>query len=531
MINKSRFFSVLPIILFVVSLALTMSCASQKNTDNDPVSIESKSAPSPSVTTGEPLQEPNVSSRFYPGDKAGLKRMVESYIDAANPRTEKGVIAGLISPHAGYIYSGSVAAFGFKLLRECKYKTVIILAPTHNYDFFGFAAYDRGNFLTPLGKIPVDSEGVKILKKDCPQLKIDYSMFVKEHSLEVQLPFLQSVLRNFKIIPIIIGTADMDDCRMLARAIKKIYSPGKTLIVASSDMSHYHPYKEAVAMDDKTMSFVEKMDTNGLIDALSKGKNELCGGWPIITTMLFMKEIKASPLVLKYANSGDTSGVKDKVVGYFSVAFFDEGKVCVENQGKKEMKKVKSEDFITASDKDMLLSMARKTLEEYLKTGKVPDFFKDKPVPENLKKEAGMFVTLHKNDNLRGCIGYVLPRGPLFSSVVDLAISSATRDPRFPPVKYDDLKDIHIEISVMSPLKKVENTNEIVMGKHGVYVKKGFNSGLFLPQVATETGWDKETFMAELCRGKAGLPANAWKDKNTEIYIFTADIFGEEKTR
>jgi AmmeMemoRadiSam system protein A len=286
-------------------------------------------------------------------------------------------------------------------------------------------------------------------------------------------------------------------------------------------MSHYHPAEVAEKMDKKTISHIEKLDAEGLLGELRRGNCELCGGIPVLVTLLLAKELSWKPADLRYAHSGDATGDRSKVVGYTSVAFY--------TQKDKEVEKVEQEAFLTGEEKKMLLTMVRQTLEEYLKTGKVPDFFKDKPVPEHLKMETGMFVTLHKNHMLRGCIGYITGREPLYKAVSDLAISSATRDPRFRPVKHEELKDIDIEISVMTPLKRITDPNEVVVGKHGVVVQKGFSSGVFLPQVATEQGWDRETFLTELCRGKAGLPGDAWKDKNTELYIFSADVFGEKE--
>ncbi len=508
------------LIITIFLLSISLGCTSKEN------------PPSPAAGKEKgPVKAPEWAGQFYPSDPAELRALINGYLEKAAPRKEKGTIAALICPHAGYIYSGRIAASGYRQIEKKPYSTVIIIAPTHHCDFKGFAIYGRGSFETPLGSVAVNEEMARQLKESCSCITFNETPFQHEHSLEVQLPFLQTVLRDFKIVPVIAGDAGPDECKSLAEALKKSFVVGKTLIVASSDMSHYFPYNTAVIMDKKALSYVEKTDAEWLTKGAQSGICEFCGIRPVLTAMLFAREMKAHPVVLSYANSGDTTGDRSKVVGYSSVAFYsDETKTEVKKEAKSvHNEQVKTEEFITPEDRKMLLKMARQTLEEYLKTGKTPTFFKDSPIPENLKKEAGMFVTLHRKGSLRGCIGYVVGREPLHTAVVSLAISSATQDPRFYPTKYEELKDIDIEISVMSPLKRVASADDIVMGTHGVYIKKGFNSGLFLPQVATETGWDKETFLRQLCSGKAGLPADAWKDKDTEIYVFTADIFGEKE--
>ncbi|MDQ7824780.1 MAG: AmmeMemoRadiSam system protein B [Candidatus Eremiobacteraeota bacterium] len=505
----------LVIMISLCFLSPHQGCASQK-------AAEKREEAASSPREEEPLKKPNVAGQFYRDDREALTKELKGYLEkagAAPPGTEE--VCGIVSPHAGTIYSGPVAAYGYRLVKGLPSRTVIIIAPTHHFDFEGFAVYDRGAFRTPLGDVPVDRAMAQRLMEKCSLVKKQYEPFEREHSLELQIPFLQVALEDFKIVPLIAGRNDLEGCRKLAQAMASLFGPSETrpvLLVASSDLSHYHPYKEAQSIDGKTIKAIEKMDAPALLGE-GAGNCELCGAVPVATVILAMKELGCRPVLLKYANSGDTAGDKSRVVGYASVAF----------SRKPETGKVKGmkDEFLTGEDKKELLVMARKTLEEYLKTGKKPEFFKDSPIPENLKMETGMFVTLHKHGALRGCIGHLTGGDALYKSVVELAISSATRDTRFPQVKYDELKDIHIEISVMSPLRRAESADEIVMGKHGVIVRKGFHSGVFLPQVATETGWTKEEFMSQLCWQKAGLSPDAWKEKDTELLIFTADVFGE----
>ena len=182
--------------------------------------------------------------------------------------------------------------------------------------------------------------------------------------------------------------------------------------------------------------------------------------------------------------------------------------------------------MLNDSQRKILLKIARDTIEAYLKTGKVLQVKEDDPV---LNKEMGAFVTLHKKGELRGCIGNIIGKGPLYLTVRDMAIESATGDPRFPKVSPNEMKEIDIEISVLSELEKVKDINEIGMGIHGVLVRRGFNSGVFLPQVATETGWTREEFLTNLCAHKAGLLPDAWRHGDVDIYIFTAEVFGEKE--
>ncbi|MFH1239252.1 MAG: AmmeMemoRadiSam system protein A, partial [bacterium] len=230
--------------------------------------------------------------------------------------------------------------------------------------------------------------------------------------------------------------------------------------------------------------------------------------------MLAAKQLGADKInVLKYANSGDVARDKSRVVGYSASAIT---KTTLEKGGTKMLNKAQQEQ---------LLKIARQTIETYLTTRKKPDF---NITDKDLQDEQGAFVTLHKNGDLKGCIGNIIGRQPLWETVRDMAIESATGDPRFSPVTKEELKDIDIEISVLTKPERVKSADQIIMGTHGVIVRKGFSSGVFLPQVATETGWSKEEFLSYLCSQKAGLPAEAWKDKDTELYIFSAQVFGEK---
>ena len=474
----------------------------------------------------EEIKKPNVSGAFYPCDAQTLSVQIDNFLNKANVEEVKAEIFALISPHAGYIYSGPVAAFGYKAIKSRNYKTVIILGPSHFFGFNGISVWPQGSFRTPLGDVLVDEKFTKELIAQIQKARFIPEAFAKEHSLEVQIPFLQKVLGNFsaiegggvtthcgwKIVPIVMGRLNLQDCKRLASVLKKIIAGRRdVLVVASTDLSHYHPYSEAIDIDKRTLSYIENFDFDGLWREALIGNAELCGLRSVITTLILAKEQNINGVkVLKYANSGDTAGGKGKVVGYASVIIYNE-----ENR---------EENMLNKEEREKLLKIARDSFENYITNGERLNFTVDDSA---LTKVQGAFVTLNEKGQLRGCIGRIIADKPLFQVVADMAIEAATGDPRFPPVTKKELSDIEVEISVLSPFEKIDDVSKIEVGKHGIMMRRGFNSGLLLPQVATEYGWDRDTFLGHTCY-KAGLPTDAWKDKATEIYIFSAEVFSEK---
>ena len=482
------------------------------------------------------VKEPNVAGAFYPADPQELSSMIDGFLAKAKPEPMEGEIFALISPHAGYGFSGQAAAFGYKLIEGKSYKTVIVIAPSHQYAFSDVSVYPEGAFRTPLGEVAVDTEFTKDLLNKIHEVSFDAQAFAKEHALEVQLPFLQKALGDFsatehggpakssgwKLVPIVMGDCSFQTCQRLAILLKNAIGARKDiLVVASTDMYHGYDYEETEKIDASTIAYLRNMDAEGLYRGMREGTLQLCGGYGVVTTLILSKALGHDKIkVLNYTTSAKVTGNKTKgawTVGYVSCAI-DEPKACLPAGREGEM--------LNKAQKKRLLEIARKTIETYLKTGKKMELTETDPI---LNKEMGAFVTLHEHGELRGCIGNIVGRGPLYLTVRDMAIEAATSDPRFPPVEPGELKDIEIEISVLSPLEKIDDPEKIQMGVHGVLVRKGFYSGIFLPQVATETGWSKEEFMSNLCTHKAGLAPDAWKDKSTEIYIFSAEVFSEKE--
>jgi len=460
----------------------------------------------------ENIKQPNVAGSFYPSDKYELTAMIAKYFHQAGDVVLEGEPVVLISPHAGYIYSGPVAAYGFKALSGKSFDTVVILAPSHYSVLRGASIYRQGVFRTPLGDLAIDSEiAGKAIGSDPKALFFDPALFEQEHSLEVELPFLQeSLKKGFKIVPVVLADMTYDECEALAVILAKILKGRSAIVVASTDLSHYKSYQEALQYDAKTIRFIRDLDPKGLWDSVAYTGWNVCGIRPVVTGMLYAKALGAEKVeVLKYSNSGDTAGDKNRVVGYLSAA------ITLKNG---------EEPMLTKDDKKRLLEIARSTILSLVSGKSFPEVH-EKSAGLNLK--LGAFVTLHKKGELKGCIGSFTSEEPLYRVISSMSVESASHDYRFEPVKADELNDIVIEISILSEPKLIGDWRNIRLGTDGVIIRKGFSSGVFLPQVATETKWDLDTFLGQLCSQKAGLPWDCYKDPTAKIYTFQADIFSE----
>jgi hypothetical protein len=461
------------------------------------------------------IRPPAVAGTFYPAVAEDLAAQIRGFLQSVPSRPLPGSIKALISPHAGYVYSGQVAAHAYKLLEGMHFDTVIVIAPSHRHSFRGASVYPRGAYEIPLGLIPVDHSLADQLIRDCRLITAIPEAHAREHSLEVQLPFLKMVLGDFTLLPLVMGSCDYADCEAIASSLHRAVKDKRVLFVASSDLSHYHPYQAAVALDQKVINLVTSFDAHGLYQALTTETCEACGALPIITTMLCAQKLGATRAEeLCYANSGDVSGDKSAVVGYFSAALYAAS-------GEARTRAVGVDLGLTDVEKKVLHTIARTAIESSCGGKGLPE---PPPLTGPLREKRGAFVTLHKGGNLRGCIGYIRAQKPLYQTIREMALAAAFQDSRFRPVTADELKDLSIEISVLTPLKKISRIDEIEVGTHGIYIVKDFHSGLLLPQVATENKWDRVTFIRHTCT-KAGLPENAWQESDAEIYIFSADIF------
>jgi MEMO1 family protein len=467
----------------------------------------------------EEIRRPAVAGSFYPADPQTLSRQVREFLSRAPKEEIPGEIIALVSPHAGYMYSGQVAAHAFKLIQGMKFDAVVVVAPSHRVHFQGASIYDRGAFETPLGLVPIDKELCRQIMEGNEFIRFMPQGHSQEHSLEVQLPFLQEAIGKFNLVPIVIGDQSFPTCQKIGQAIARGIKGKKVLLVASTDLSHFHPYDRAVQIDQTLLEDIRAFDSQKLAKDLDAGKGEACGGGPVAAVMVASREMGANKSkVLNYRNSGDVTGDRSGVVGYAAAVFYQN----LAQQEKREGREKAGVSLgLLEEEKKALRQIAQSAIEGKLRGVKTSP---GEGLTGKLQDKRGAFVSLHKSGRLRGCIGQIIPTKPLYLTIADMAIAAAFDDPRFEPLSIKELNDLELEISVLTPMQRVRITDEIEIGKDGLYIKKGFFAGLLLPQVATEYGWDRITFLEETCR-KAGLHRQAWKEKDTEIYRFSADIF------
>lgn len=466
------------------------------------------------------IRKSAIAGTWYPGNPETLTGDIRKYLDKIPEQAVEGPVVGIVSPHAGYIYSGQIAAYGYRLLEGKRFDAVVIIGPSHRILFRGASVLPSGGYETPLGVVPIDSELAGAILGSDAVLNSDRKPHEMEHSVEIQLPFLQVVLGTFSFVPIVMGTQDLQTCEAVAEAVFRAARGKHVLIVASSDLSHFHTYEQAKRLDRVVVDLLQKRDHWRLSRELEDGTCEACGGGPVVAAMLYAEKAGARGVkVLQYANSGDVTGDRRQVVGYLSAAFFRE------NPGEKGCAKRKAgvDMGLTDDEKQALLRIARASIQARL-DGKKPPASKGQGT---LEEKRAAFVSLKKRGHLRGCIGLIEAKKPLARTVEEMAAAAAFQDPRFPPLRKEELKDLRMEISVLSPLCRIADVSEIEVGIHGLYIRKGGRAGLLLPQVATEYDWSRDTFLKETCR-KAGLAPDAWSDPNTEIYLFSADVFGED---
>ncbi len=497
------------------------------------------------VTAGadnpQKVRLPAVAGLFYPKDPKALAGAVDAYLRAA--KTQKvGKVRALICPHAGYEFSGPAAACGYKLLAGAKYDTVIILAPSHYALFRGASVPKVAAYETPLGRVPISPKGRRLATRSgfvsephCLVQRPAWSRMASkpegdaaddtpdtwEHSAEVQVPFLQRTLTNFLLLPIIFGEVDPQE---VANALAPELDE-ETLIVASSDLSHYHPYEEARTLDRRTVGWIRDMDTSALrADGASESA---CGRNPILT-LLYLAKLKGwKPQVLDYRNSGDTAGGKDRVVGYAAIAFFDK-----DAPAPSPAKAADAAAEFSLADRKFLLDLSRRTLRSATSSGELPEVRTDS-VPAACRVPRGCFVTLTRAGQLRGCIGNILPAGPLFQAIEENTRGAALRDFRFRPVTAQEVADLHIEISVLSVLEPLPfDSPEELLAKlrpkqDGVVLRIGNASATYLPQVWEQLP-DKVAFLDHLAE-KAGCLPSAWRGKDVSVSRYHVEAFEESK--
>jgi len=475
------------------------------------------------------IRPPVVAGRFYPASAEALRLAVRKFMDNAAPAQVKNPLA-IVVPHAGYIYSGQVAADGYRQAADQPFDVVVILGTNHTSGSFRkISLYPGDGYNTPLGTAMIDKEAVSALLAEDPDCVLDKSLHQQEHSLEVQLPFIQVLFPSARIVPAVVGTADIKLCKNFGEALSRVLKGRRALIVASSDLSHYPRAEAAEEVDRRTLAAIEKLDEALFQQVVQTQMNRgipnlhtcACGEAPILVAISAAKAMGATGgRMITYAHSGNIPmGDRSRVVGYGAVVFYTDER----GRSSKSLDVAAGADApLTDADKKSLLAFARETIDRYLSTQTIPTARELGPGARQLR---GVFVTLKKRGALRGCIGRMIPDKPLHELVGIVALQSALEDPRFNPVTRTELKDLEIEISVLTPMTSVPDASHIVVGRDGVLISKEGCSAVFLPQVAPEQGWECGEMLGHLCL-KAGLPPDSWK-QGAKLSTFQAIVFSE----
>ncbi len=461
-----------------------------------------------STIWGQAVREPVWAGRFYDARPERLSRQLDDLLAWASVRSSPAAgPAALIVPHAGYVYSGRVAAHAYALIRGAEIETVIILGVAHRHGFKGASIYPRGGYATPLGTVEVD-EATAAALANATGYGFVAAAHREEHSIEVQVPFIQKVLPGARIVPVLMGLPAEETAQLLGKALAEVLPGKKALVLVSSDMSHYLSKNEANARDAETIALLQAQETDILMRSVTAHDNIMCGGAGVLTALAYARHLGQPRVeVLEYEDSSARGGDESQVVGYLSAAIYADS----EPMGASPL---------SSSEKAELLQIARAAVEMIVRENLVLE-----PQPENpgLRGPSGAFVTLKKQGRLRGCVGFVEPIAPLYKAVTLAAIYAATRDNRFPPVTSSELGSLEFEVSVLSPPRKISDPSQVKVGIHGLLIKRGERSGLLLPQVPVDNGWDRLAFLRQACQ-KAGLPQDAWRS-GAEIFVFEAQVF------
>ncbi len=456
-------------------------------------------------------------NRFYTGNAVELSEEVDSFLALHNGKQAYDSLAAIIVPHAGYYFSGNVAASAYMSIPVDKaYKRIFLLGPSHHEWLDGASVNTEADYYaTPLGMVKVDSELAQKLTEEDSVFSYQPKAHDREHCLEVQLPFLQRRLDEVPpIVPIIISTNDFRKLKRIAEVLKP-YFTDENLFIVSSDFSHYPAYQDACEVDARTGKAVESGDVEQFIAVLEENarsgiKNlatSACGELAIATLML-MLDSNYQVKHLLYQNSGDVDNHDSRrVVGYHAFAI---------------IRGAEKEFALSDEEKQVLKEIALASIRDSLagKRMALPAFNSDYPT---LNSKCGAFVSLHKHGHLRGCIGHFGEDVPLHQIVAKMARAAAFEDPRFMPVRKEELNDLDIEISVLTPMRRIQSLDEFELHRHGIYIRKGYRSGTYLPQVADEVNWTKEEFVSHCAQDKAGIGWDGWKD--AELYVYEAIVF------
>ena len=471
-----------------------------------------------------------------PGVAAEARRGAEHLLASARPRIGPAPVA-IVAPHAAYMYPGQIAADAYAQVAGSDVRLVVVLAPNHTRAGAGTISIHPGSaFETPLGRMAIDVEARRSLIEADSTIRLDAAPQAGEHAVEVQLPFVQKLFPAATLLPVVVGIDDPLALERLGSAVAGVVRGRHALIVASSDLSHYPNARTASDADRRTLRAVARMDARALRDEAQSLvrtaggglDTAACGLAPMMVATIAAKALGAGrAVVVSYANSADVAvGDPDRVVGYGAVAFLP-GSGAPDVSSVEPRRSCGSGTGIGESERQALLSLARRSIEQAITTETVP-LIRDLPAGL-VDRRQGAFVTIKKGGVLRGCVGSVVGDGSLPLLVSRVAIQAALKDPRFPPVKAGELSGLEVEVSLLSEPRRVPSAQDIVPGRDGVVLRKDDRSALFLPQVATEAGWNREQLLDELCV-KAELPARCWTQR-ASLWTFQADVFSDHHGR
>lgn len=520
---------------------------------NEPVALPATATPAPASSRPR-LQPGDVhraegGDRWYPADPDKLLAAVKVCVGQARVDQSPGRLLGVIVPHAGYVYSGAVAGHAFRALQEagCAGRTIVVIGDTHTGNGSAqIAVWESGAFETPLGWLPVDEEVAQALVAADPLIQVDRKAFRSEHPVENQLPFIQAVCPEARIVPIVIRQPSLKNAQVLADALVTALAGRPALIVASTDLSHYHGYEEAQAMDRVALQSIVSLDPQAVAESSRRcAKLGLGGGDPltmcsqgaVMTALSASRQMGANQAtVLHYANSGDVPiGDPAQVVGYGAVALWQSAGEAGAAHFEMPILPPEPSKPLTLSPEAQaeLLDLVRRTAAQFLRTGTFPPYETDDPA---LLQHMGAYVTYEQpaeqpgkgDPMLRGCVGRLEGDRPAYLNVQYAAVAAALVDSRFPPIQPEELETLTLEITLLHPIHQVESPDQIQIGRHGILMQVGTRSGaLFLPQVPVEQGWDLPATLIHLCQ-KAGMADDCWQQKDARFQVFTGQWFGED---
>lgn len=503
------------------------------------------------LEAAEGVRRPAVAGSFYERLPAALEAQVGSLLTGAPAPGATGTLVAAVAPHAGYVFSGRCAASVYSLVTSGRYERVIILAPSHHVAFAGVSLPDPdlSAYATPLGNVPIDREVCDALRSKAGFVVKD-GADTREHAVEVHLPFLQQTARTFKLVPLVCGYVGAAQREAVARALVP-YLGTNTLLVVSSDFTHYGPNYDFIPFSEKvperlrewlsqSAGQIAALDAEGFDRHCTETHDTICGEMPIRIALALLRDgrVPVRGKVLSLATSGELTGQYDNSVSYAAIGFFEAGPVRVEGTTNGVKRTTTNEEAIvkehrsgewtpglTEGEQQTLFAIARDTLKWCVEGGKGKFSFDAYTLTPLMKTNMATFVTLKIQGQLRGCIGSLMPVEPLYMSVHGNAINAALRDPRFSPVRPEELSRIKVDVSILSPIRDIESIKEFKLGQHGIILEKGRYRAVYLPEVAPEQGWTVEETLSSLSM-KAGLPPDAWRE-GARFKVFGSVVLSE----